>query len=48
MGTRSPENAPTDEQRAPLLSYWSKMYLAVFLNLVVIIVLLYIFTKTFE
>ncbi len=48
MGTKSPENTSSDEQRAPMLSYWTKLYLAVFLNLVVIIVLLYIFTRIFE
>lgn len=48
METNSPESAATEARRAPLLTYWTKLYLAVFLNLVVIVVLLYIFTKIFE
>lgn len=48
METDSPENTTTEDSKAPLLSYWNKLYLAVFVNLVVIIVLLYILTKTFE
>lgn len=37
-----------DEERPPILSSWRQLYLLVFLNLVVLIILFYAFTKLFS
>lgn len=37
-----------EEENPPVLKTWKNVYLLVFLNLVVLIILFYIFTKVFE
>lgn len=36
------------DESPPVLSSWRKLYTAVFLNLVALIILFYIFTKIFD
>lgn len=37
-----------EEERPPILSSWRQLYFLVFLNLVVLIILFYTFTKLFS
>ncbi len=37
-----------EEENPPVLKTWNNVYLVVFLNLVVLIIFFYIFTKVFE
>ncbi|HKB86335.1 MAG TPA: hypothetical protein VKD08_09215 [Ignavibacteriaceae bacterium] len=38
----------TEEEKPPVLKTWNNIYALVFLNLVVLIIFFYIFTKVFE
>lgn len=38
----------TEEEKPPILKTWNNIYTLVFLNLVVLIIFFYIFTKVFE
>jgi hypothetical protein len=42
------ENKDVQEEKPPILSSWRKLYAVVLLNLVLLIVLFYIFTKSFD
>ncbi|HPG38759.1 MAG TPA: hypothetical protein PLP19_14215 [bacterium] len=42
------KKSSNDIEKPPLLSSWPKLYLVVFLNLVLLVVLFYIFTKYFS
>jgi hypothetical protein len=48
MKTEEREIEPGDEGRPPLVSSWRKLYILVLMNLVVLIVLFYVFMKAFE
>lgn len=49
MNKEQTEHRNTDEEeRPPVLKTWNNVYLLVFLNLVVLIIFFYIFTKVFE
>ncbi len=37
-----------EEEKPPILKTWNNLYLLVFLNLVILIIFFYIFTKVFE
>jgi len=38
----------TEEEKPPVLKTWNNIYSLVFLNLVILIIFFYIFTKVFE
>ncbi|MGD8307465.1 MAG: hypothetical protein PVF17_12485 [Ignavibacteria bacterium] len=40
--------SPGDESAAPLLGSWKKLYFLVFSTLVILIIIFYFFTRTFE
>ncbi|MEJ2543837.1 MAG: hypothetical protein P8Y99_07195 [Calditrichaceae bacterium] len=40
--------ANSKEDKPPILKTWKRLYSLVFLNLVVLIILFYLFTKAFE
>ncbi len=42
------ENKEIDQEKPPILSSWKRLYTVVLLNLVLLIVLFYIFTKAFD
>jgi hypothetical protein len=42
------QRSSDEEERPPVLKTWKNVYLLVFLNLVVLIIIFYIFTKVFE
>jgi hypothetical protein len=42
------EKSETDQEKAPLLSSWKRLYAVVLLNLALLIVLFYLFTKAFD
>ncbi|MDP4174107.1 MAG: hypothetical protein Q8933_09080 [Bacteroidota bacterium] len=46
--SESKTRSQDDEERPPILSSWRQLYLLVFLNLVVLIILFYTFTKLFS
>ena len=48
MAIDADKNDETIEEPPPFFSSWNKLYSLVFLNLVALIVLFYIFTKTFD
>lgn len=42
------ENKKIDEEKPPILSSWNQLYTIVLLNLALLIVLFYLFTKAFD
>ncbi len=48
MQTEPGDKKTEDQEKPPLFSSWKRLYTLVLLNLVVLIVLFYIFTKVFE
>jgi hypothetical protein len=42
------ENKQIDQEKPPILSSWKRLYTIVLLNLALLIVLFYIFTKAFD
>jgi hypothetical protein len=42
------ENKEIDQEKPPILSSWKRLYTVVLLNLALLIVLFYIFTKAFD
>ncbi len=42
------ENKEIDQEKPPILSSWNRLYTVVLLNLALIIVLFYLFTKAFD
>lgn len=42
------ENKEIDQEKPPILSSWKRLYTVVLLNLALLIVLFYLFTKAFE
>ncbi len=42
------DEGTTEEEKPPVLKTWNNIYALVFLNLVVLIIFFYIFTKVFE
>jgi hypothetical protein len=42
------ENKEIDEEKPPILSSWKRLYTVVLLNLALLIVLFYLFTKAFD
>jgi len=42
------EKEETDQEKPPILSSWKRLYTVVLLNLVLLIVLFYLFTKAFD
>jgi hypothetical protein len=42
------ENKEIDQEKPPILSSWKRLYTIVLLNLALLIVLFYIFTKAFD
>ena len=47
MGKSEPEDKKVIEEGPPFLSSWKRVYTIVFLNLVVLIILFYLFTNYF-
>ena len=45
---RLPEPGHAGDEPPPILGHWRRLYLLVLLNLMVLIVLFYVFTKSFE
>jgi len=48
MVTEPKDKKTADEEKPPLFSSWKRLYTLVLLNLFVLIVLFYLFTKAFE
>ena len=48
MAIDSDNKDDTMEEAPPFFSSWNKLYSLVFLNLIVLIVLFYVFTKIFD
>jgi hypothetical protein len=48
MKNQNSEKAEKDQEKPPVFSSWSRWYAVVLLNLAVLIVLFYLFTKAFE
>ncbi|MCH9029852.1 MAG: hypothetical protein IH819_09625 [Bacteroidetes bacterium] len=48
MLTKEENNTDKKETPPPILKSWNKLYALVFVNLVVLVILFYIFTKVFE
>lgn len=48
MAIDSDNKDDTMEEPPPFFSSWNKLYSLVFLNLIVLIVLFYVFTKIFD
>ncbi len=48
MKIQNSEQTEKDQEKPPIFSSWNRWYAIVLLNLVVLIVLFYLFTKTFE
>jgi hypothetical protein len=48
MQTEPKDKNTEDQEKPPLFSSWKRLYALVLLNLVVLIVLFYLFTKAFE
>jgi hypothetical protein len=46
--TKEKLKAETEEEKPPILKTWNNIYTLVFLNLVILIIFFYIFTKVFE
>lgn len=42
------KNKEIDQEKPPLLSSWNRLYMLVLLNLALLIVLFYLFTKAFD
>jgi hypothetical protein len=42
------ENREIDQEKPPILSSWKRLYTVVLLNLALLIVLFYLFTKAFD
>lgn len=42
------ENEEIDQEKPPILSSWKRLYTVVLLNLALLIVLFYLFTKAFD
>jgi hypothetical protein len=42
------ENKQIDQEKPPILSSWKRLYTIVLLNLALLIVLFYLFTKAFD
>ncbi len=42
------ENKEIDQEKPPILSSWNRLYAVVLLNLALLIVLFYIFSKAFD
>jgi sugar phosphate permease len=42
------KNKEIDQEKPPILSSWKRLYTVVLLNLVLLIVLFYLFTKAFD
>jgi len=48
MNSQNSEKVKKDQEKPPLFSSWNRLYAVVLLNLAVLIVLFYLFTKAFE
>jgi hypothetical protein len=48
MENKRSENKEIDQEKPPILSSWNQLYTVVLLNLALLIVLFYIFTKAFD
>jgi hypothetical protein len=48
METEQIEKEETDQEKPPILSSWKRLYAVVLLNLAMLIVLFYLFTKAFD
>ena len=48
MQTEEDNNVVNEEPPPPFLKTWNKLYALVFANLIVLIILFYLFTKVFE
>ena len=48
MAEHNKNNEEIVEENPPILSSWKQLYTIVFLNLVVLIVLFYVFTEVFS
>ena len=48
MGIEPKEKKKVEQEKPPLLSSWKQLYALVLLNLAVLIVLFYLFTKAFD
>jgi hypothetical protein len=42
------ENKEIDQEKPPILSSWNRLYAVVLLNLALLIVLFYLFSKAFD
>jgi len=48
MENEQTENKEIDQEKPPILSSWKRLYAVVLLNLALLIVLFYLFTKAFD
>ncbi len=48
MDDEQREKKADDQDKPPILSSWSRLYAAVLLNLAILILLFFLFTKAFE
>lgn len=48
MGNEKIEEKELDQEKPPIFSSWKWLYTAVLLNLAMLIVLFYLFTKAFD
>jgi hypothetical protein len=48
METERIENKEIDQEKPPILSSWKRLYTVVLMNLALLIVLFYLFTKAFD
>lgn len=48
MANEHIEKSETDEEKPPILSSWNRLYVAILLNLALLIALFYLFTKAFD
>ncbi|UCE41470.1 MAG: hypothetical protein JSV17_00310 [Candidatus Aminicenantes bacterium] len=48
MKNQNSEKAEKDQEKPPIFSSWNWWYVAILLNLAVLILLFYLFTKAFE
>ena len=48
MENEKNKNKEKDQEKPPILSSWNRLYTLVLLNLALLIVLFYLFTKAFD
>jgi len=48
MKNQHAEKTNDDQEKPPILSSWKQLYIAVLLNLALIIIIFYLFTEAFD